>query len=51
MFSLNSATKNCHYSKRARTCHLLCNRPGCYYSASKEMLETGSLNQAQLMLQ
>ena len=24
-----------HYSERARTCHLLCKRPGCYHSASK----------------
>ena len=35
MFSLNSVTKNCHYSKRARTFHLLCKRPGCYHSTSK----------------
>ena len=42
-FSLNvfavfgeSSTKNiCHYSKRVRTYHLLCQRPGCYHSASK----------------
>ena len=42
-FSLNGFTefsefsdKNiCHYSKRARTCHLLCLRPGCYHSISK----------------
>ena len=27
--------KICHYSKRARTCYLLCKRPGCYHSASK----------------
>ena len=25
----------CHYSKKARTCHLLCLRPGCYHSTSK----------------
>ena len=25
----------CHYSKRARTCCLLCKRPGCYHSTSK----------------
>ena len=25
----------CHYSKRARTYHLLCERPGCYHNASK----------------
>ena len=46
--SLNSATsvtKNiCHYSKRAPTCHFLCERPGCYYSTSKTHVEPGSLN-------
>ena len=26
---------SCHYSKRTRSCHLLCERPGCYDSASK----------------
>ena len=41
----------CHYSKRARTCHLLCQRPGCYHSASKTYVDTGSLNWAQFMLQ
>ena len=43
---MNSVTKNiCHYSKRARTCHLLCKRPECYHSASKtHMWETGSLS-------
>ena len=25
----------CHYSKRSRSCHLLCKRPGCYNSTSK----------------
>ena len=25
----------CHYSKRARTCHFLCERPGCCHSASE----------------
>ena len=25
----------CHYSKRAQSCHFLCNRQGCYQSASK----------------
>ena len=25
----------CHYSKRARICHLLCKRLGCYHHASK----------------
>ena len=25
----------CHYNKRARTCHLLCKKPGCYHSTSK----------------
>ena len=25
----------CHYSKRARTCHLLCKRQGCYHSTNK----------------
>ena len=25
----------CHSRKRARTCHLLCKRPGYYHSASK----------------
>ena len=39
-FPLNVLTefsdKNiCHYNKRAQTCHLLCKRPGCYYSTSK----------------
>ena len=49
--SLNSVTKNiCHYSKRTRTCHLLCKRPGCYHSASKTHMR-GSLNWAQFMLQ
>ena len=34
--SLNSVTIIiCHHSKRARTCHLLCERPGCYHSVSK----------------
>ena len=28
-------TNICHYSKRARTCRLLCERPRCYHSASK----------------
>ena len=29
------AVKICHCSKKDRTCHLLCKRPGCYHSASK----------------
>ena len=41
----------CHYSKRARTCCLLHKRWGCYHSASKTHVETGSLNWAQFMLQ
>ena len=32
MNSLNSVTK--YDSKRARTCRLLCKRPGCYHIAS-----------------
>ena len=32
---VNSVTKTIVYSKRTRTCHLLCKRPGCYHSASK----------------
>ena len=29
-------TKNIgHYSKNSRTCHLLCERPGCYHNTSK----------------
>ena len=28
----------------AWTCHLLCERPGCYHSTSKTHVETGSLN-------
>ena len=35
----------CHYSKRVRTCHLLCKRSRCYHSTS----ETGSLNWIQSM--
>ena len=43
-FSLNVFTefnkfgdKNiCHYSKRAQTCYLLCNRLGCCHSTSKK---------------
>ena len=36
MFSLNSVPKSFyHYSKRVRTRHLLCERPGSYRSASK----------------
>ena len=34
MFSLNSVTK-IFVSKRARICHLLFKRPGCYHSDSK----------------
>ena len=40
-FSLNVFTefaefgdKKNDYGKRARTCHLLCKRPGCYHNAS-----------------
>ena len=33
--SMNSVTEKFVYSKRIRTCHLLCKRPGCYHSASK----------------
>ena len=33
---INSVTKNIgHYSKNSRTCHLLCERPGCYHNTSK----------------
>ena len=28
--------------KRTRTCHLLCNRPGCYHSASKTHVKDNS---------
>ena len=38
MSSLNSVTKICHFSKRARTCHpatFLCERPGCHHSLCK----------------
>ena len=38
MFSLKAefSDKNiCHYRKRARTCHLLSERPGCYHSTGK----------------
>ena len=35
IWQLNSVTKICHYSKRARTCHLLCNRPEYYHNTSK----------------
>ena len=35
-FTEFSETKNiCHNSKRTRTYHLLCKRPGCYHSARK----------------
>ena len=56
VFSLNSANSVTKlfviYSKRVRTCHLLCNRPGCYHSAGKTyMWEMGPLNWPQFMLQ
>ena len=35
-FSEFSDKNICHYSKRIRTCHLLCKRPGCYHSVSKK---------------
>ena len=41
------------YSKRTRTCHLLCRRPECYHSTSKTRVhvwETRSLNWAQFIL-
>ena len=50
--SPNSVIKNiCLYSKRSQTCHHLCERQGCYHSASKTHVETGSLDWAQFMLQ
>ena len=35
MFFTEFSDKKIVYSKRTRTCHLLCNRPECYHSASK----------------
>ena len=35
MFHWIQWQKNCHYTKSAWTCHLLCKRPGCYHSTSK----------------
>ena len=34
----------CHYSKRARTCHLLCKRPGFHHSTSKTHVRDRILN-------
>ena len=31
----------CHYSKRARTCHVLCKRPTCHHSSSKTHVKDG----------
>ena len=31
----------CHYSKRVRSCHLLCQRPGCHHGASKTHVRDG----------
>ena len=48
-----TAIKICDYTKRARTCYLLCKKLRCYHSASKtrHMWVTWSLNLAQFMLQ
>ena len=56
MFTLNSANSVTKIFvitlKRARTCHLLCKRPGWYHRMpARHMWERGSLNWVQFMLQ
>ena len=50
--SANSVTRYyCHYSKRARTCHILYKRPDAKTAPARHVWERGSSNWAKFILQ